>query len=313
MTPALELNDLKKFFGSVHAVDGLSLKVPEGSLFGLIGPNGAGKTTTFSLLAGFLKPTAGEIKIRGETLPPGVPRVSKLVALPQDANLPARAKPVEALAMLARLAGLDARTAEQRSRAALDRVDIGGPMFAQRIGNLSHGQRRRVAIATTLLGDDEVILLDEPTAGLDPIAAAELRALIKDLRGKRTLVLSSHNLAEVEQLCDHAAIIAQGKLVSAGSMDQLKQAGSLVQVLLGAPLANVQVVLQTLRGVLGVKNATAAADAKTIDLDVEDDGHGSADRVVNEVLKKLIEHGAAIRSVERGKSLEQRFLEDARR
>lgn len=308
--PALELIGLSKHFGAIRAVDVLTLSVPEGSLFGLIGPNGAGKTTTFGLLAGFLRPTAGEIRVRGELVAPGVPRTGKLVVLPQDAALPARARPLEALVTLGRLGGLDAETAERRGLAALDRLSVGGPMLNQRIGNLSHGQRRRVQIATTLLGEREVIILDEPTAGLDPIAAAELRALIKDLRGDRTLVLSSHNLAEVEALCDHAAIIGKGRLLSSGSMDELRRATSLVRVLLTAPVT-VPGLVAAIGELPGVREATTVAeDPRAIDLQLDDDGAGGADRVVNEVLKLLMERGLPIRSVERGKSLEQRFLED---
>lgn len=310
MSAALELIDISKTFGRVRAVDGLSLEVPEGSLFGLIGPNGAGKTTTFGLIAGFLRPTAGTLKVRGRALTAGEPRVGHIVALPQDAELPRRQTALEALVVLGRLGGLPASEARARGTSALTRVGL-GDQLNKRVGQMSHGQRRRVQIAQTLLGDREIILLDEPTAGLDPLAAAELRQLVRGLAGERTIVLSSHNLAEVEQLCDRAAIIAQGKLVSAGTMDELRRAGALVRVLLAdVPAAGLESVVALVRDLPGVRGARAAADdPRAVDLEVADEG---ADTIASEVLKRLLGAGVLIRGVERGKSLEARFLEDAR-
>jgi ABC-type multidrug transport system ATPase subunit len=146
---------------------------------------------------------------------------------------------------------------------------------------MSHGQRRRVQIAQTLLGEREIILLDEPTAGLDPLAAAELRQLVRGLAGERTIVLSSHNLAEVEQLCDRAAIIAQGKLVSSGTMDELRRAGALVRVLLAdVPASGLDGVLALVRDLPGVRAARAAVDdPRAVDLEVADEG---ADTIASE-------------------------------
>lgn len=310
-TPALELLDITKVFGQTRAVDGLSLTVPEGSLFGLIGPNGAGKTTTFGLIAGFLRATSGALRVRGRELVAGQPRVGNIAALPQDAELPRRQTATEALVALGRLGGLDKPGAESRARSALERVGI-SDLAHKRIGLMSHGQRRRVQIAQTLLGSREIILLDEPTAGLDPLAAAELRTLVRGLAGERTIVLSSHNLAEVEQLCDRAAIIARGKLVSVGTMDELRRAGALVRVLLAeVPSAGFDLVLGIVRGVEGVRTARPAFDdPRAVDIEVSDEG---ADATASEILKRLLGANVLIRGVERGKSLEARFIEEAQR
>ncbi|MCC7382573.1 MAG: ABC transporter ATP-binding protein [Deltaproteobacteria bacterium] len=313
MSAALELQGLTKRFGGNVAVDALALSVPEGSLFGLIGPNGAGKTTTFSLIAGFLRADSGEIRVRGEILRAGRPRNGQALVLPQDASLPPRVGALDALVMLARLGGLDRARAVERGRRALERLGLGA-VANKAIGILSHGQRRRVAIAQALLGDREVILLDEPTAGLDPLAAAELRELIKDLHQERTIVLSSHNLAEVEALCDHAAILDRGRLVSIGSMDELRGASSLARLELSSPPADLEGLLAALRGIPGVRQASRVdAEPSAIALELSDDGRGSADRAASEVLRRLLELGVQIRSMERGKSLEQRFLEETRR
>ncbi len=307
---AIEAIGLAKSYGKVRAVDGLDLRVPEGSLFGLIGPNGAGKTTTFSLLAGFLRPDAGEIRVRGRTLRPGVPRSGHLIALPQDAQLPAGSSCIDALVILGRLSGLDTRTATRRSEDALLRLGL-ADLARKRIGNLSHGQRRRVAIAQTLLGEREVILLDEPTAGLDPIVAAELRTLVKGLSGERTIILSSHNLLEVEAICDRAAIIARGKLVSSGTMDELRRSTNIVRVLLVDVPADPAALLAVVQKLAGVRQASfEPGDPKAMALMVDDAPGVGADAVVNEVLRALLLAGANIKSMERGQSLEQRFMEE---
>ncbi|MBI4817522.1 MAG: ABC transporter ATP-binding protein [Deltaproteobacteria bacterium] len=301
---ALELISVSKSYGSVVAVDGLSLRVPEGSLFGLIGPNGAGKTTTFGLMAGYLRPNAGNVVVRGETLAPSAPRVGKITALPQDAELPRHLKVLEVLVMLGRLGGLDIADAWNRSRSALERVGLEG-LGDRKIEALSHGQRRRVGIAQTLLGDREIILLDEPTSGLDPRAAAELRELVVSLRGPRTIVLSSHNLAEVEAICDHAAIIDRGKLVESASMTELKRAGALVTVSLSSPLS--ETALADVRTLAGVRSAQLADDKLSLELSATEAEVGM---LTNSVLKVLMDHGVMIGGVTRGQSLEQRFLDE---
>jgi ABC-2 type transport system ATP-binding protein len=311
VSAAIEISDLAKHFGRVKAVDGLALRVPEGAMFGLIGPNGAGKTTTFALLAGFLRPTRGTITVRGEALHPGLPPVGKIAVLPQDAAMPGRMRAIDALEMLGRLGGLSAGEARRRGDEAMARLALSPEQRRQRIGELSHGQRRRVGIAQTLLGEREIIILDEPTAGLDPRAAAELRATIRELRGQRTIVLSSHNLAEVESLCDHAAILSRGRVVSMGTMAELRRASALVRVVLGAPLADADAAVAELAAVAGVRTAALAPGAEiAVDLELVDEGDGGTDPITTQVLARLIGRGALIREVARGKSLEQRFLEE---
>lgn len=310
MTAALELDKLTKCFGSITAVNQLSLEIPEGSLVGLIGPNGAGKTTLFGLLCGYLHPTSGSIKIRGEQMLPNTPRVTRVAALPQDADLPPRMKVIDALVMLGRLAGLPGAVAKARGQAALEELGL-GELALRKVGLLSHGQRRRVGIAQTLLGEKEIILLDEPTAGLDALASAELRQLIAKLRRNRTIVLASHNLAEVEKLCDRAAIIDHGQLVSTGTMDDMKSAQALVTIKLGAALLEDHPVLVALQQLAGVQSV--AINKEALDLVLLDEGESATGALTNQVLQVLMEKDVLIQGVERGKSLEQRFIEDTSR
>ncbi len=305
MSTAVELVDTIKDYGTVRAVDGLSLAVPEGSLFGLIGPNGAGKTTTFSLLCGFLRPTAGEIRVRGRTLTAGTPPVGHILAMPQDAQLPPMMGVTQVLIYLGRLAGQSKAEAAQRAERALAKVGL-AELAGRRVQALSHGQRRRVAIAQTLLGDNEVIILDEPTAGLDPRTAAELRELIKDLHEDRTIILSTHNLSEVEQLCTHAAIIDHGRLVTSGTMEEIREAGALVAVRLGEALSDLDAGQKQLSAIEGVQSVKIDG----VNIEIQLDQPESADAVSNEVLKALLALGANVKGVERGKSLEQRFMEE---
>jgi ABC-type multidrug transport system ATPase subunit len=295
-----------KFYGRVRALHELSLEIPEGSLYGLIGPNGAGKTTTFSLLSGFLRPTSGEIRVRGRLLTPGAPPVGQVLTLPQDALLPGHVKVSDLLVHLSRLTGIGRDDARRRAERALERVGL-SDLGRRKIDALSHGQRRRVGIAQTLIGDGEVIILDEPTSGLDPRTAAELRALIQALHADRTIILSTHNLAEIEALCTHAAILDKGQLVTAGTMDQIRQTGARLVVALAKPLDAIAEIIAVLTGSGSVADAKASDQRDEIEIAVGDEK--DVDAVTNQVLKLVLDKGGMVKSVGRGKSLEQRFME----
>lgn len=304
--PAVELRSVTKRYGRVEAVKSLSLQVPEGALFGLIGPNGAGKTTTFGLLSGFIRPTEGEVIVRGEQLSPGRPPVGQVLALPQDASLPAHRNVRGCLVQLGRLGGLNRDAAEAAATSALDRVGL-GELQDRKIGQLSHGQRRRVGIASTLVGGHEVIVLDEPTSGLDPRTALELRSLIETLHADRTIVLSSHDLSEVESLCTHAGILHRGVLVEVGTMDEVKGTGQRLSVVLGEAISPDDPVIASLRAESGVRRVALESDGTTVTVEVE--RADRVDAVSNEVLQALLAAGHAVRGVERGQRLADRFME----
>ncbi len=308
--PALELRGVVKRYGDVLAVDGLSFSVPEGATFGFIGPNGAGKTTTFSVIGGFLQADAGEVLVRGVPLPFGAPRVGHLVLLPQDADLPRRARVRDELAYLGELGGLsraEARTRAERAIAALGLEKLA----LRRTEALSHGERRKVGIAQTLLGDRELLLLDEPTAGLDPQAAAELRRLLEEVSASRTVIISSHNLAELEALCTHAAMIRKGRLVVSDAMSALKQEGRLASIELTRSVSDPATFERTISAETpGVERATFSADGLGLELVLSAIDDAEADRVLSLVLGRLLASGAMVRSVNRGKSLEARFMEE---
>ncbi|HET9449330.1 MAG TPA: ABC transporter ATP-binding protein, partial [Aggregicoccus sp.] len=221
--PVIRLEGVSKRFGEKLAVSALSLGVERGQVYGLIGPNGAGKTTTFSMMCGFLKPSSGRLEIFGAN--PSTPGAlkGKVGALPQDALLPPGWETGALLTYWARLSGLADPAGE--ARGALERVGLQEAWGVQTQA-LSHGMAKRAAMAQALMGAPPLVLLDEPTAGLDPRVAAQVRALIRDMKGRQTVVVSSHNLQELEELCDAAAILDRGTLASAGTMGELTGQGA---------------------------------------------------------------------------------------
>jgi ABC-2 type transport system ATP-binding protein len=312
MTNAIELQSVSKRFGVKVAVDGLSLTIPEGAVFGLIGPNGAGKTTAFSILAGYLTPSEGSARVLG-CAPTDVAELKgRLGVLPQDALLPASEPVGSFLRYLARLQGISSNDATPAARAALESVG-GAEWWSARCGTLSHGMAKRVGIAQALLGSPRVVLLDEPTAGLDPRVAWGVRQVIKSLTGRCTVVVSSHNLQELEEVCDRAAILDRGKLVASGTMAELTAsareftielapAGPTVAAPRGG--ADLQGLVRMIVGVTSV-----SLDAGTGRMIVAHESTVDPDEVLTASLRALLEHGARIRGVSRGRSLEQRVME----
>jgi ABC-2 type transport system ATP-binding protein len=303
---AIRLEGLVKHFGRVRAVDGVDLVVPKGSLFALIGPNGAGKTTTFGLVCGWLRPTGGQATVLGASPWRAVHLKGRLAALPQDAALPPNTRVLDSLAFYGRLQGLNAGRARTEAAAALDRVGL-AEWGKARASSLSHGMAKRVGLAQALMGTPELILLDEPTAGLDPKSAHWVRELLRGFQGKATVVISSHNLQELEALCDHAAILDHGQVIAAGSMAELTAADSEVVITLGNAEAEIEGLAAAAAALAGVSGATGDPARRTVTVRF---GRGPepAEEVITRVLTKLIASGGKIGSVSRGQGLERRVL-----
>jgi ABC-type multidrug transport system ATPase subunit len=301
--PAIDLKGVTKRFGATVAVNDVSFSVPNGSVFGLIGPNGAGKTTTFSMLAGYLKPTDGEMYLLDRT-PDAVGELKgKVGVLPQDALLPANETIGSFLFYLARLQGMRPDEARRSAEHAL--AEVGGSgWWATRCGALSHGMAKRIGLAATFLGNPEVVLLDEPTAGLDPRVAYEVRQLVRARKGRCTLVISSHNLQELEDLCDHAAILDRGSLVYAGSMSQLTAQSSEVRFELGqGPVPEEQV-----RVIPGVKSVAWHKQERELVVTFDREAC-DPEEMIRRGVGVLYQHGARISGISKGRGLEQRVME----
>ncbi len=253
---AVSTSALTKRFGSQTAVDALDLQVPTGSVYGFLGPNGSGKTTTIRMLLGLIEPTSGERAVLGLPIPQqartALPRVGALV------EGPAFHPYLSGRANLARLDAADRfadpRTAGQRIDAALDRVGLLAAA-GKRYRAYSLGMRQRLAIAAALLMPRDLLVLDEPTNGLDPQGTREVRSLIGSLAADgATVLVSSHLLAEVEQICTHLGVMREGRLVAQGSVGEVRGAGqSTCQVQTSQPEEAARVLTE-----LGVSEVVAA-------------------------------------------------------
>ncbi|TDA68794.1 MAG: ABC transporter ATP-binding protein [Clostridia bacterium] len=220
----IELAGVTKRFGAKVAVDDLSLRVERGEILGLLGPNGAGKTTTMRIITGYLPPTAGTVRVADVPVPQNPVAVKKAIGyLPETPPLYAELTVREQLAFVAEIKGLPrAERSRDVARAMEETVTL--DVADRLVGNLSRGYRQRVGLAQALLGDPQVLILDEPTVGLDPRQIIEIRELIRDLAGERTVILSSHILPEVSQLCQRVAIINRGHLVAQDTPENLARA-----------------------------------------------------------------------------------------
>ncbi|MEW6432307.1 MAG: ABC transporter ATP-binding protein [Myxococcota bacterium] len=211
----------KGLLGPPHrALDGLSLRIPRGSAFGLIGPNGAGKTTFIKLLLGVARPTGGSVQVLGGE--PDDARVrARIGYLPERLHLPAALKARDFLRSVATLKSLSPSAAELA--ALLERVGLEDT--PQRIGTFSKGMRQRLGLAAALLGEPELLVLDEPTDGIDPVGRVEVRdLLLEERRRGATLLLNSHLLAETERVCDRVGILEKGRLKLEGALDEVRRA-----------------------------------------------------------------------------------------
>lgn len=224
MSTVIEARGLSKRFGEhVVAVDALDLSVRRGEVYGLLGPNGAGKTTTLRMLLGLVRPSSGEATVLGH--PPGAPEgLAGTGALVEEPALYPYLSGSDNLRVLAHYCGASGERIEE----VLRLVELAG-RAGDKVKTYSLGMRQRLGVAAALLKDPQVLILDEPSNGLDPKGMAEMRHLVRSLgTGERTVVLSSHLLVEVEQICDRVGIINRGRMVAEGSVDALRGGSSLL-------------------------------------------------------------------------------------
>ena len=235
---AVSTKGLVKRYGNRRALDGFTLDVPEGCVMGLVGPNGAGKTTWMMAVAGLVRTQEGTIGLFGSSHPfTAAAHSGRLAILPQDSELPLESTPQGFLCGLARLQGMSADAARASARRVLEAVNLADRATAS-IRSLSHGMRKRLMAAQCFLGEPELILLDEPMNGLDPEEAVRFRNLILSRRANCTVVVSSHNLADLEKFCTHIAFVRDGKMTkSAALKDLTADGGSLEDVYLEAAFA----------------------------------------------------------------------------
>jgi ABC-type multidrug transport system ATPase subunit len=288
----VETTDLTKRYGErIVAVDRLAMQVRRGEVYGFLGPNGAGKTTTLRMLLGLVRPTSGSAHVLGAQ--PGSPdSLEGLGALIETPAFYPFLSGRDNLRVLARHAGAP----ESRIEPVLDEVDLAA-RASDRFGTYSLGMKQRLGIAAALLKDPELLILDEPTNGMDPAGMAEMRSFIRELgRERRTVLLSSHLMAEVEQICDRVGVISRGRLVGEGTVDELRGRESLF--VRAEPLDAAERVLGAMRGVEEVARRDGG-------LRIATDPAAAA-----EINRALVEAGIAVGELRHERaSLEKVFLE----
>lgn len=296
---AIATHGLTKRFGDVAAVDGVDLSVPTGSVFGFLGPNGSGKTTTIRMLLGLIAPSAGTWELFGQAMPAAAPAaLARVGALIEG---PAFYPWLAGQANLARLdaAGPDGRAATRQVRIAdaLARVGLSAAA-AKKYRAYSLGMRQRLGLAAALLRPRDLLVLDEPTNGMDPQGTREIRHLVRDVAGDgATVFLSSHLLSEIEQVCSHAAVMANGRLLTQGTLGDLRSAGK----------ARLRVEVDRSEDAAGVLRRLGLSDVGGTDGVLSG---GLTDQAPEDCCRELVMAGVGVRglSVERP-SLEDLFVE----
>lgn len=299
----IHTQNLSRYFGEVHAVDDLSIDVAAGTIFGFLGPNGSGKTTTIRLLLGLIEPTSGSAQVFGkDTLREGEAIRTQSGALLEQTGLYERLSAEANLDFYARVWHLSSAERKSRIQELLTSLDL-WDRRGEQVGGWSRGMKQKLAIARTLLHRPHLLFLDEPTAGLDPVASAALLEDIQQLvrQGGMTVFLTTHNLPEAEKLCDEVAVIRQGKLLSVGSPDALRKQGK--DHRLEVTGKNIPAKIADLLAARPeVKSVQVQNDRVNIEL--------TGDVDTSPLVQLLIGQGMAIDEVKKGKAnLEEVFLE----
>ena len=303
----IEVSNLTKDYGTVVAVRDLSFSVGKGEIVGFLGPNGAGKSTTLRVLAGFLGATSGRVRIAGHDIAeaPLAARRS-LGYMPESAPLYPEMRVTEYLLFRARLKEVPGSKQKSAIGGAMERAGV-LHMAGTVIGHLSKGYRQRVALADALVSDPPLLILDEPTAGLDPNQIREVRALIKDLGGDRTVLLSTHILSEVEATCERAIVIDRGRLVAEGTIDELRtrQKASSLSVRVRDPHAASEAAISDISG-LRMASVDNEGERRTLHVTLSDEAGSEA--AIEALVRALTTAGIGIHAlIPEQASLEQVF------
>src|SRR5437867_7874970 len=257
----IEVRDLSKKYGSRVAIDGISFRVEKGEILGFLGPNGAGKTTTMRILTGFMPPTRGTAVVAGFDVVAHPVEVKRRIGyLPEHPPLYKEMTVRAYLAFVARIKGVPSRRVRESVESVVERCGL-SEVAGRLIQNLSKGYQQRVGIAQAIVHSPDVMILDEPTVGLDPRQILKIRNLIRSFHGEKTVILSTHIIPEVEKLCDRVAIINEGRIVALDTQARLSQRlqqSERVSVQFSDPGSSVRPRLELLEGVQSVRQDDGA-------------------------------------------------------
>lgn len=300
----IEVSSLTKKYGEIHAIEALSFSVKKGEVVGFLGPNGAGKSTTMKIITGYMAPTSGYARVSGYDVFEDPLEVKKRIGyLPETPPLYNDMYVQDYLRYVAQLKGVEKSKLTSSVDMALEKTNL-TEVRHRLIQNLSKGFRQRVGIAQALVSDPEVLILDEPTVGLDPKQVSEIRDLIKELRGKHTIILSTHILPEVQAVCERIIIINKGKIVAEDSLQNLSALKS------GAQKINLRIknpqddLVRVLSGLKGVMKVHSGATQNNWTLDTE-----KQDEVIESIAKEVMIRGYGLLEISSAKAdLEDVFL-----
>jgi gliding motility-associated transport system ATP-binding protein len=285
MDVLLEARNLTKSFGPLKAVDNISLSVRKGEILGFLGPNGAGKTTTMKMITGFLAPNSGETFVCGEPVSTAsVAARAHMGYLPEGAPLYGDMTPRTFLKFMAAVRGIEKRHAAEVVESAANAVHLDRVM-EQRIETLSKGFRRRVGLAAAILHAPDVLILDEPTDGLDPNQKHEVRRLIEAMSVDRAIIISTHILEEVDAICHRAVIINEGRVVADGTPTELKNRSiykNAVTLLL--PASDAERAASSLKDINGVERIEVAAEGSNVRLTILSNGRVNISETISDIV-----------------------------
>ncbi len=284
----IELKNVAKKFGARPAVDGVSFEVQKGEIVGFLGPNGAGKTTTMRMITGYFPPTSGTVKVAGyDVAEKPIEAKSKIGYMPENVPLYKEMDVYSYLKFIAEIKGVPKDKIPGRITKAMEEAGITG-VKDRVIGRLSKGFRQRTGIAQAIINDPEVLILDEPTVGLDPKQISEIRGLIKKMKGDRTIILSTHILPEVSMTCDKVIVINEGKIIAEGGVDSLtKGSGKSTRVYVEVDAPKSQFIAE-IKKIKYVTDITEAGDREgaypSFNIDMEE-GRSAAKDILGRIVK----------------------------
>ena len=303
----VEIQNLTKYYGSKAALKGISFTIKENEVLGFLGPNGAGKSTTLNIMAGVIPSTGGTVKIQGYDIAQQPVKAKKCIGfLPEIPPVYPDMKVREYLHFAAGLKGIPAAKRKGEVERVMERLKI-TDVQKRLIRNLSKGYKQRVGFAMAILGDPPVLILDEPTVGLDPTQLMEVRNLILDLRRNHAIILSSHILGEISAVCDRIVIINHGEIKADDTIERLEEAdnsGLVLKLKIQGSSREVPKIARAVEGVVRVDNIQfVQTGIYTYDIELENDG------VRNALLSALLQHGLEVLEVSaEKKNLEQVFV-----
>lgn len=304
----ITVEHLTKFYGPFPAVIDISFEVPKGEILGFLGPNGAGKTTTMRILTGYMPPTSGRATVAGfDVFKDSLEARRHVGYLPETVPLYTDMTPKAYLNFIGKIRGMNGRQRRVRIDDVADKCKIGDVMN-RLIGKLSKGYRQRVGLAQALLGDPDVLVLDEPTIGLDPRQIVETRQVIRNLRGEHTVILSTHILPEVSVTCDRVAIINRGKIAAIDTTENLQRrihGSESLDVEVRGPAEAIRVALQSIPQVISVSDRRDGPEMSVFSVDCT---LGSDVREL--IARTIVERGWGLRGLRSAAvSLEEIFVQ----